>query len=59
MVRIKSETLTIRINPTVKEALRKLAEEERRSVGNLIEVMVLERQDRSGKKTSKTASGKK
>lgn len=59
MVRIKSETLTIRISPAVKETLQKLADDERRSVGNLIEVMVLERQEKSGKKNTKAATGKK
>ena len=42
MARVKSENLTIRINPVVKEALRRASEHDRRSVGNLIEVLVLD-----------------
>lgn len=38
----KTTTVTFRMNPSVKEVLRAAAEKERRSVANMIEVMVLE-----------------
>lgn len=38
----KSESLTIRLDPDVKEALRVAAERERRSISNMLEVMILE-----------------
>ncbi len=41
MARVKSDSLTIRINPVVKEALRRASKHDRRSIGNLIEVLVL------------------
>jgi len=36
----KTATLTFRIDPTVKEGLRAMAEKERRSLANMIEVMI-------------------
>lgn len=42
MPRIKSDSLTIRINPVVKEALRRASRHDHRSIGNLIEVLVLD-----------------
>jgi len=38
----KSESLTIRLNPDVKEVLRVTAKRERRSISNMLEVMILE-----------------
>jgi hypothetical protein len=38
----KTTTVTFRMNPTVKEMLRVAADKERRSVANMIEVMVVE-----------------
>lgn len=38
----KTATLTFRIDPDVKEALRTAAQLERRSLANMIDVMVLE-----------------
>lgn len=38
----KSESLTIRLEPDVKEVLRVAAERERRSISNMLEVMILE-----------------
>jgi hypothetical protein len=38
----KTTTVTLRMNPTVKEILRVDADCERRSVANMIEVMVVE-----------------
>lgn len=36
----KSTTLTVRVHPAVKEGLRTVAENERRSLANMIEVMI-------------------
>ncbi|MEJ2404135.1 MAG: ribbon-helix-helix protein, CopG family [Candidatus Thiodiazotropha sp.] len=44
----KSATLTFRISPTVKEGLRAMAEQERRSLANMIEVMIHDYCERSG-----------
>lgn len=38
----KTEKLTIRIDPVVKESLRRAAEHDNRSIANLLEVLVLE-----------------
>jgi len=38
----KSGVLTIRLEPDVKEVLRVAAERERRSVSNMLEIMILE-----------------
>lgn len=40
MTTIKSTTLTLRIDPMVKESLRLLAEKEHRSLTNMVEVMI-------------------
>ncbi|ADE14073.1 conserved hypothetical protein [Nitrosococcus halophilus Nc 4] len=40
MTKTKSMTLTVRIHPAVKEGLRTVAEQERRSLANMIEVMI-------------------
>ena len=37
----KTDKLSIRIDPAVKEALQRAAEDEHRSVGNMVEVLVL------------------
>jgi len=36
----KSETITLRIEPAVKAGLKAMAEQERRSLANMIEVMI-------------------
>jgi len=36
----KSSTLTLRIGPAIKDALRTLADREHRSITNLIEVLI-------------------
>jgi hypothetical protein len=36
----KTTTLTLRINPGIKEGLRIMAEQEHRSLANMIEVMI-------------------
>ncbi len=40
MAETKSTTLTVRVHPAVKEGLRTVAERERRSLANMIEVMI-------------------
>ncbi|WP_456378575.1 ribbon-helix-helix protein, CopG family [Thiolapillus sp.] len=40
MAQTKTETLTVRILPEVKEGLRAMAEQERRSLANMLEVMI-------------------
>lgn len=42
MAKIKTETLSFRVEPHVKRALAAAAARERRSLANMIEVMVLE-----------------
>jgi hypothetical protein len=42
MAASKTATLTFRIDPAVKEGLRAMAEKERRSLANMIEVMIRE-----------------
>lgn len=42
MASTKTTTLTFRIDPEVKDALRTAAQQERRSLANMIDVMVLE-----------------
>jgi hypothetical protein len=44
MSELKTEHVTIRLRPTIKSALERLAAEENRSIANLIETMVLERE---------------
>lgn len=44
----KTATLTFRIDPSVKEGLRLLAEQEHRSLANMIEVIIKERCDDYG-----------
>jgi hypothetical protein len=40
MAAIKTETITVRIEPAVKAGLKAMAEQERRSLANMIEVMI-------------------
>ncbi|WP_340124368.1 ribbon-helix-helix protein, CopG family [Methylobacter svalbardensis] len=40
MATIKSTTLTLRVDPAIKEGLRLLAEKEHRSLTNMVEVMI-------------------
>ncbi len=44
----KTATLTFRIDPSVKEALRTMAEQEHRSLANMIEVMIRDYCGRKG-----------
>ena len=40
MKAVKTETITVRIEPAVKAGLKSMAERERRSLANMIEVMI-------------------
>lgn len=40
MATVKTTTLTFRIDPNLKEALREMAEQEHRSIANMVEVMI-------------------
>lgn len=48
MAETKSTTLTVRVHPEVKEGLRAIAEKERRSLANMIEVMIRDYCARAG-----------
>jgi len=40
MAATKTETITVRIEPVVKQGLKAMAEKERRSQANMIEIMI-------------------
>ncbi len=40
MASIKTETITVWIKPTVKAALKMMVEQQRRSLANMVEVMI-------------------
>jgi len=44
----KTETITVRIQPAVKAGLKAMAEQERRSLANMIEVMIRDYCGREG-----------
>jgi hypothetical protein len=44
----KTSTLTFRINPVLKEALRTAAEHEHRSIANMVEVLIRDYCGRNG-----------
>lgn len=44
----KTETLTVRVEPAVKAGLKAMAERERRSLANMIEVMIRDYCERNG-----------
>lgn len=48
MATTKTATLTIRVDPNLKEALRAAAQAEHRSIANMIEVMIREHCDKNG-----------
>ena len=48
MAQTKSATLTVRIQPAVKEGLRAMAEQERRSLANMLEVMIRDYCEKAG-----------
>ncbi len=48
MAETKSTTLTVRVHPEVKEGHRTVAEQERRSLANMIEIMIRDYCARNG-----------
>lgn len=48
MARTKISTLNLRIEPALKEAVRRAAAREHRSVANMVEVLIRRHCDRSG-----------
>ena len=48
MPKTKVSTLNLRINPTVKEAVREAAAREHRSVANMVEVLIRRHCDQAG-----------
>lgn len=48
MAAAKTATLTFRIEPGLKEALRTIAEQEHRSIANMVEVMIRDYCGRNG-----------
>ena len=48
MAAVKTETVTVRIEPAVKAGLKAVAEQERRSLANMIEVMIRQYCDAAG-----------
>ncbi len=48
MATVKTATLTFRINPGLKEALRIAADQEHRSIANMIEVLIRDFCDQRG-----------
>jgi hypothetical protein len=48
MAGAKTATLTLRIDPAVKEGLKRTAEQEHRSLANMIEVMIRDYCGRTG-----------
>ncbi len=48
MATTKTATLTMRVEPNLKEALRTAAQAEHRSIANMIEVMIREHCEKNG-----------
>jgi len=48
MATTKTATLTFRVDPTLKEALRAAAQAEHRSIANMIEVLIREHCEKNG-----------
>ncbi len=48
MATTKTATLTIRVDPGLKEALRAAAQAEHRSIANMVEVMILDHCEKNG-----------
>jgi len=48
MAKTKVSTLNLRINPSIKEAVREAAAREHRSVANMVEVLIRRHCDQSG-----------
>ncbi|MFW5333247.1 hypothetical protein [Hydrogenophaga sp. ZJX-1] len=48
MTSTKTATLTLRIDPALKDALKRAAEAEHRSIANMVEVLILDHCNRGG-----------
>jgi len=48
MAAVKTETITVRIEPVVKQGLKAIANQERRSLANMVEVMIRDYCSRAG-----------
>ncbi len=64
MATTKTATLTCRIDPSVKEALRAAAQQEHRSIANMVEVLIRDHCGRNGIEIqahdpARTSSGQK
>ena len=57
MAATKSTTLTVRIDPAVKAGLRAVADQERRSLANMIEVMIRHYCDQAGVQIVEAGAG--
>ena len=57
MAAIKTETITVRIEPAVKAGLKAMAEQERRSLANMIEVMIRHYCDQAGVPIAEAGTG--
>ena len=58
MANAKTATLSFRIEPGLKEALRTAAEQEHRSIANMVEVMIREYCGRVGVEVLEASTGK-
>ena len=56
MAETKSTTLTVRVHPAVKEGLRAIAEQEHRSLANMIEVLIRQYCDKAGVRITDTGT---
>ena len=56
MTATKSTTLTVRVDPAVKEGLRAVADQERRSLANMIEMMIRQYCDEAGVRIEDTGT---
>lgn len=59
MAQTKSTTLTVRVHSEVKEGLRTAAEQKRRSLANMIEVMIRHYCDQARVRIAETGNGTK
>ncbi|EWS52757.1 DUF1778 domain-containing protein [Methylibium sp. T29] len=53
----KSEAINLRMAPSTKELLRRVAESEHRTLSNMLEVLIRERAEKCGLEGQSTASG--
>lgn len=57
MASVKTATLTFRIDPGLKEALRTAAQQEHRSIANRVEVMIRDYCEHNGVNVPESAAG--